>query len=362
MNLHEIAKEFMLLEAASGYEKKMSAALASHLSRYSSECAQDAAGNVIAKFPGTNSLAPTVMVFAHMDQVGFIVRKIEEDGLIQVDRMGGIPEKVLPALQLSVANINGEYYPGVFGVKSHHATAAEEKYKVDPVTSLFVDIGAASKRQVLDAGIRVGCPIIYKPSFINLLGDRISGTTVDNRCGCAALVSIAETLRAGRNRATVYLVGTVLEEFNLRGGMLAARSIHPDLAICLDVVLSGDTPDLKGKYDTRLGAGPAVGLYNFHGRGTLNGAIAHHGLYRLALKCAEQNNMPLQEFAALGMLTDSAYVQLEGHYTACLDMGYPARYTHSPAETADIGDVRQLADLVSHMVCEIDAGFDTKRF
>lgn len=362
MKLRDVVKEFMLLPAASGYEKKMAYAMKSHLEACADQVEIDRAGNIIGKFAGTDSLAPRIMIFAHMDQLGFIVRKIEKDGFIQVDRMGGIPEKVLPALKLSIAGIDGEYTTGVIGVKSHHQATAEEKYKVDLVTSLLIDIGASSADQVKAAGIRVGCPAIYQPNFTELMNHHVCGTAVDNRCGCAALVSIGEQLKGIKHKSDIYLVGTVWEEFNIRGAVFAARKVKPDLAICMDVTMSGDTSDLSGKYDIGLGRGAAVGMYNFHGRGTLNGCIGHQGLYRLALKCAEQNQIPLQEFATLGMLTDAAYVQMEGNYIGCIDMGFPARYTHTPSECADLTDVQHLADLVTIMASEIDAAFPVGRF
>lgn len=361
-DLRQIAKEFMLLEAPSGYEEKMAYAMKAHLERYSDDVKIDRAGNVIARFAGEDPAAPTIMVFAHMDQLGFIVRKIEKNGLIQVDRMGGIPEKVLPALKLSVRGIDGNYTTGVFGVKSHHQATAEEKYKVDVVTSLFVDIGASSEEEVKALGIRVGCPVIYEPCFYELKNDRICGTAVDNRCGCTALVSVAEQISKRKHDATICLVGTVWEEFNIRGAVFAARAVKPDLAIGMDVVMCGDTPDLSGKYDVGFGKGAAVGLYNFHGRGTLNGCIGHAGLYKHALKCAEEKELKVQEFASLGMLTDTAYVQMENNYVGCLDMGFPARYTHTPSECADLKDVAALADLVSAMVVTIGADFQISRY
>ena len=360
--LGKVVKEFMLLEAPSGYESKMAYAMKSHMEQYSDEVRIDRAGNVIAHFPGEDPSAPRIMVFSHLDQLGFIVRKIEKSGLIQVDRMGGIPEKVLPALKLAVRTIDGKYVTGLFGVKSHHQATAEEKYKVDVVTSLFVDIGAKSDEEVKALGIHVGCPAIYEPNFYDRLNDHVCGTAVDNRCGCAALVDIASQLKGKKHDADIYLVGTVWEEFNIRGAVFAARAIKPDLAIGMDVVMCGDTPDLSAKYDTALGAGAAVGMYNFHGRGTLNGCIGHFGLYRHALKTAEDKGIALQEFASLGMLTDTAYVQMESLYVGCLDMGFPARYTHTPSESADLKDVAAMADLVSAMVTSIHSDFPVPRF
>jgi putative aminopeptidase FrvX len=354
-------KDFMLTEAVSGYEKKMAYKLKQYFEHYTREVRIDRLGNTIAKIPGT-AHAPVVMVFAHVDQLGFIVRKIEENGLIQIDRLGGIPEKVLPALQVSVSTIDGDYVPGIIGNKAHHATAAEEKYKVDVVTSLFIDIGAKSKKEVLDAGIHNGCPVCYKPSFTQLAGRRVCGTSVDNRGGCTALVGLAESLTQRAPKAAVYLVGTVWEEFNLRGAVIAARQIKPDLALCFDVALPGDTPDLSGKYDIGLSRGPTVCMYNFHGRGTLNGTIGHSGLYRHALSCAAKNGLPLQEFSSLGLLTDNAYVQLEGEGVGCLDMGFPARYTHSPVETCDVEDIENLVKLSHEMLVSMDPGFQIHRF
>jgi len=362
MDLKETLQRFMLLPAPSGYEKEMAYALKDAMAPYADEVSIDRIGNTIARFSGTDKNAPAVMIYAHMDQLGFIVRKIEEDGFIQLDRLGGIPEKVLPGLNLMIRSEDGAYHPGVIGTKSHHATPAEEKYKVEPITSLYIDIGAVSAGEVKEKGIEAGCPAVYRPSFQSLSRDMICGTAADDRGGCACLVYIASKLKSLKLKPDVYLVGTVWEEFNLRGAMMAARTVKPDIAICLDVVLPGDTPDLKSKYDTKLGGGPAVTLYTFHGRGTLNGTIAHEGLRDLALRTAREQGITLQRFAALGILTDSSYLQLEGRGVASLELGYPTRYTHTPVETCDINDIRGLGDLAAGIVDRIGSGFNLNRY
>lgn len=362
MDITDCLKKFMLLPAPSGYEKEMAYCLKEALTPYSDELNIDRVGNVIAKINGSDSSSPKIMIFAHMDQLGFIIRKIEPDGFIQLDRLGGIPEKVLPGLKLLIRSEDGKYHPAVIGSKSHHATPAEEKYKVDPVTSLYVDAGAGSDRQVREMGIEAGCPAVYAPSFEKLQGTAVCGTAIDNRGGCACLVETASRLRDNKPESDVYLVGTVWEEFNLRGAMIAARTVKPDIAVCLDVVLAGDTPDLKGRFDAKLGAGPAVSLYNFHGRGTLNGNIPHEGLVKLATGTAEALQIPLQRFAALGILTDSSYLQLEGQGIATIDLGFPARYTHTPVEVCDVKDIEQLAVLVSTMAGKIDSRFSLNRY
>jgi putative aminopeptidase len=362
MDLLRVLKRFMLTPAVSGYESEMAYALIDEIKEYADDVRVDKIGNVIAKINGIKQEAPKVMVYAHIDQLGFIVRKIEDDGYIQVDRLGGIPEKVLPGLDISIRTKQGKYINGVIGMKSHHATSPDEKYKVDFVTKLHLDIGAKSAKQVRDAGIEIGCPALYKPKFETLMDDLICGTAADDRGGCAALVKIASLLKENKPQADVYIVGTAWEEFNLRGAMMAARTIKPDIAICLDVMLAGDTPDLKVKYEDKLGQGPCIGMYSFHGRGTLNGTIPHAGLVSLAEQTAKESKIDVQYFAGLGILTDSAYLQLENEGVAAIELGYPARYTHTPVEVCALGDLENLSALTAGMVTRLDKNFNLNRY
>jgi len=362
MNTYEILRNLCLAPAPSGYEKNAAKVFAAEVAKYVDDVRIDKMGSVIAKIEGTDAQAPVVMAYAHMDQLGFIVRRITRDGYIQVDRLGGIPEKVLPALRLAIRTKNGNFVPGVFGNKAHHAASQDEKYKVDVVTSLYIDVGASSEQEVRDIGIDIGCPIIYEPSFSRLGKDKVCGTALDDRGGLAALVHTAESLSKNRPACTVYIVGTVWEEFNIRGAVFAATIIKPDVAIGLDVVLAGDTPDLADKYQNSVGNGPTVNLYNFHGRGTLNGMIPNENLVKLAEKSAETYGIPHQRFASLGIITESAYIQMVGDGIACIDLGFPARYTHSPIEVVSLLDIDNLGRLVASMITELEAGYPLTRY
>lgn len=363
MNITDLLKQLCLAPAPSGYEKESAAVFRSLIEPYTDSIEIDRVGNVIATQEGRIDNVPSIMVFAHLDQLGFIVRRIEPNGFLQIDRLGGIPEKILPALRIRIRTLDGRFIPGIIANKAHHAVSADEKYKVDPVTSLFIDVGACTEKEVNDMGIDIGCPAIYEPSFM-VLGNNnmVSGTAIDNRGGCAALVYAASILKEKGSKSTVHFVGTVWEEFNLRGAVFAARKLKADIAICVDVVLSGDTPDLCSRYNSRLGSGPAISLYSFHGRGTLNGSIPHEGLVKLAVNVAKENGIPLQRFASLGIITDSAYVQMENNGVACLDMGFPCRYTHSPIEVCNVKDIEELGKLLAAVVCRIDPGFDLNRY
>ena len=350
-----------LIPALAGHEEKLAAYLRREFEACGLPVQTDALGNCMARIEGADPSAPVVMVFAHMDSLGFVVRYIEEDGFIRIERLGGIPEKVLPATEIQIQTRSGDMIPGVIGVKAHHVTPPEEKYVVDKYTKLFVDIGAASRAEVLALGIDVGAPIVYKPKFQKLRGSRVLGSALDDRGGCACLMALAHTLTAGKRPSTVWLVGTVLEEYNLRGAMVACRTVKPDIAVSLDGGGNADTPDLAGAGQVRLGGGPVLGMYNFHGRGTLNGAIPHPAMVRLTEDTANALGMPLQRSAQLGVLTDLAYVQLEGRGVMSVDLGFPIRCSHSPCEVVDLTDLERLTELVQRMLDRIDRDFDRSR-
>jgi len=161
MNVKKDLEQLMLAPGPSGYEHKVAYLMMDMLRPFCDEVSLDKVGNVIACVRGTDGAnCPRVMVYGHMDSLGFIVRRIEDNGYIQVDRLGGIQEKALPALRVLIRDENGGWHPGVIGTKSHHASTAEEKYKVDLVTHLFFDVGAKSAKEVHDMGIEIGCPVI----------------------------------------------------------------------------------------------------------------------------------------------------------------------------------------------------------
>lgn len=352
-SLERYFKELVSIPGLAGHEQRVCEYMIKELNSMGLATYQDIHGNCIAKIKGKSNLGP-IMVFAHMDSLGFFVKHIDQDGFLRLERLGGIPEKVLPATQLVITTENGMDINGVIGVKSHHLTPPEEKYRVSPYPELYVDIGAKNKADVLAMGIDVGSPVVYKPCYSQLANGRVQATTIDDRGGCAIVLKLAELLVNEQPVPDVYLVGTVQEEFNLRGAMMASRSIKPKAAIAIDCVPSGDTPDLKDKGGSILGQGPVMTLYNFHGRGTLNGTIAHPAMVRLIKKASGKSGIPLQKSVYVGGLTDMAYLQLEGEGVAGIDLGFPMRYSHSPVEVCDLRDMKQLTALIQTAINLID--------
>lgn len=352
--------ELMLIPGLSGYEGRVRRHLAAKLTELGIASRSDRLGNLIATLDGQAG-APSVMLFAHMDQLGLIVRKIEANGLVRVERLGGVPEKALPSQAILFCVGEGRDVPGVIANKSHHATGPEERYKVLPYSELYIDAGFASAEAVLAAGIDIGTPVVCRPNVLELAGERIGGTSVDDRAGCAVMLEAARALLDAPARPTTHLVFSVQEEFNLRGAVTAAQMLAPDIAIQLDIILATDTPDMAQRGDVRLGGGPAMSLYSFHGRGTLNGTIPHPALVQLFSQTAAGKGIPLQRSAHIGALTDSAYVQLVNAGVAAIDLGFPTRYTHSSLEVCDLSDLQRLTQLLVAAIPRIDSAFSLNR-
>lgn len=352
--------DLMRIPGLSGHEDRVRRRIATLLAEAGVDTRTDRLGNLIATLWGDPD-APSVMVFTHMDQLGFVVRKVEEEGLIAVERLGGVPDRALAAQAVLCCVGEGRDVPGVIGNKSHHATAPEEKFSVVRTPDIRIDTGHGSKAAVEAAGIRIGTPVVYAPRVLPLAGDRIAGTAVDDRAGCAVLLDLARALAARKKGPTVHLVFSVLEEFNLRGAVVAAQSLSPDIAIQIDLMLATDTPGMEDRGEMALGGGPGISLYSFHGRGTLNGVIPHPAAVRLFENTAAAEAIPLQRSAQVGVLTDLSYVQLLGEGVVSIDVGFPCRYTHSALEVCDLGDLAALARLLDAALARIGPGFDLSR-
>ena len=355
--LAQSLEQLMLIPGLCGHEGRVRRHIARELKALGVEYWSDRLGNLIATIEGTKG-APEIMLYAHMDQLGLIVRKIESNGLIRVERVGGVPERALASQEILLCVGEGKDVPGVIANKSHHATTPDEKYKVVPYQELYIDAGFSSAEEVLKAGIDIGTPVVYRPHCVKLADDRIAGTSIDDRAGCAVVLEVARALLETKKRPTVHIVFSVQEEFNLRGAVTAAQALMPDIAIQIDLILANDTPDMASRGDVELGGGPAMGLYSFHGRGTLNGTLPHPAIVSLMENTAKTLKMPLQRSAHIGALTESSYVQLVGSGVAVIDMGFPCRYTHSSLEVCDVNDLVHLSALLTAAITSVDAKFN----
>ncbi len=351
--MKDILRSLCLQIGMSGHEEPVGKFIRSEFEKCTDNILCDNLGNLTAVFKSQNPTAKNVMIFAHMDQLGLIVKNIDNDGFLKIERVGGIPEKILPGLEVVIGTQDGNYIEGVIGNRSHHITPVEEKYHVSKLAELYVDCGFYGAEEAEKAGVKVGSPIIYKPRFTNLRGDVCYGTAMDNRGGCAILVDIARRLKGRELDTNIFLTATVLEEYNLRGAKVAASYIKPDCAIALDVAITGDTPDTKRVFPVKLGGGPVLSLYNFHGRGTLNGTMPHPMMVNMVEQICQDDDIPLQRIATSGLLTDASYVQLCDKGVPIIDLGFPCRYTHTAVEMCDVSDLMLLSNLTEKLALSI---------
>lgn len=348
-DIKNLLEEMIFIVAPSGYETKMTDYIFEKIKNIADEVEVDNIGNIIAKITGKTSNSPKIMISAHVDQLGLIVRRVDEEGYIQVERLGGIQERLLPGSAFIILTENGPV-EAVCGVKSHHITLAHEKYEVKSYLDMYLDIGAKSKSQAYEFGVEIGNPIVYKPSINFLKNNRISATTIDNRAACAVMLKLFEIVSKDRLECDIYIVGSVKEELNLKGASIAARKINPDISICLDGFIAGDTPDAFARTDVFLGRGPVLSMYNFHGRSTLSGLIPDKSLVRLVKKTAKEKNISLQLGALIGIVTESSYTHLEGLGIKTIDLAFPLRYSHSTVETCDYSDLESLCTLINEII------------
>lgn len=348
--LRLLIRELSEIAAPSGNEDRLVAHVVDLLCRRGLDPVVDRIGNVRVAFGPDAGVGEGVLVFAHLDELGLVVRNVEADGYVRLHRLGGVPERVLPGTRVVIHAARGDV-PALVGLKAHHLTPPEEKYLARPTTDLYLDLGASSAAEVRGLGIRVGDPVTYAAAWTDLPHDRFAAKSLDDRLGVAAALELVDRLRAEPPAGPVIVAFSVQEEFNVRGTLALAAAVRPAMAVCLDITPATDTPDLRGETPVRLGGGPVVSRLTFHGRGTLGGLVPHPALVREFERAAGEAGIEIQYEAIVGLITDAAFLPMatpEG--IATCGIGIPVRYTHSPVETAQLSDVAETVRLLESVV------------
>lgn len=289
---------------------------------------------------------PHVMLAAHLDEVGFVVRRIDGDGFVRLHRLGGVPERVLTMQPIVLLGRDGPV-EGVIGTPPHHFTDEDEKYRVPRIEDTYLDIGADGREQVEGWGIHVGDVGAYRRSFVRN-GRVVRATALDDRAGLAALTAVGRALASDPPDHRVSLVASVQEEFSVRAVVPTVRRLAPDVLVAVDVSPATDTPEMAGRNShVALGAGPVVHLHSFHGRGTLAGVLPPGWLVDAITETAADVDVPLQRATFFGGLTDGSFAQLEHDGIPTVELGIPVRYTHAPFETCHGDDLEHLVTLLA---------------
>jgi putative aminopeptidase FrvX len=352
-DLLDVCRRLSEVAAAAGHEDRLVSLVKEHLEGVGLQPRVDRLGQVAVRLGPQDATGPAVMVSAHLDELGLVVRGVDDDGMVRVHRLGGMPERVLPGLTLDIHSRDGDI-PAMVGLESHHLTPPELKYVAKPVTDLYLDIGASSCRQVQSMGVRVGDPITYRPQWSLLGNDRFSGKALDDRLGVAALLALVDRLIAEPPQQQVIVGFTTQEEFHVRGALALVAHYQPDIVVNVDVAPCPDTPELRGVGAAALGGGPTLSRLSFHGRGTLGGLIPHPALVGAVEDSAAAAAVNLQYDAMVGVITDAAFVPMSNaEGVAAVGVGIPVRYTHTPIETAQLSDVSGCVELLAALMPQL---------
>jgi len=343
----ELAGFFSLLKrlsdafGVSGYEDEIRGIVLDELRQHADELRVDRFGNVIAAKRSGRGY-PRVLWDAHIDEIGFFVRYIDERGFLYLSPVGGWSERVLPGQRVRILSSTGRIVRGVVGSKPPHLLKPEERDKVTPLDRLFVDIGASSREEAEKLGVRVGSPVDLDREAVMLAGTRATGKAFDDRVGVAVLLDAFRRIEP--REQDVYLVLAVQEEVGLKGARVAAQQVQPDAAIALDVTTANDVPDVaRQDWVAELGKGPVLKVADGRGAG---GLIGSPRLLSLLEETARSLGIAYQRSILPGGTTDAAIIALTGRGVPSAVVAVPTRYIHSPVELLDLRDALAASRLV----------------
>lgn len=355
-------RDLSSIPAVSGREDLLIGFVADRMRSLGHEPHIDRLGNVSITIDGDRDDC-SLLLFAHLDEVGLVVKDVEDDGFVRVERIGGFPEKSAMGALFDVHTLDGRSsVRAVGGTVAHHLTTPDRKFSVPPVQEMYLDLGLDSSAAVRAHGIDVGSVVSYAPVTTDLGEHRMATKALDNRMGVHTMLELAARLHHERPKQTIHLCFSVQEEFTIRGCLPVFQRLEPDAAICLDVTPATDTPDLRGTREMRLGQGPAILYFNFHGRGALAGLIPHAGMTTFIAQVAEDIGVSVQKDVVMGVITDDAYTQTVGpEGVAMAHISVPLRYTHAPTETIDLRDLEAAVELCAAVAARFDTDVELDR-
>jgi putative aminopeptidase FrvX len=344
----ELLREITEADGVSGYEGDVRDVMRRYLEDVAT-IEQDKMGSFVAKHIGGGE-RPRVMLAGHMDEIGFMVRFITEEGFIKFIPLGGWWDQVLLGHRVVVKTHKGDLL-GVIGAKPPHLLDQEEAKKVLEKKDMYVDVGAGSEEDVRALGVRVGDPIIPASDFQVLANPKwYMSKAFDNRVGCALAIDTLLRVASDGHPNAVYAVGTVQEEVGLRGAKTSAYLVEPDVAIILEVDIAGDVPGIKPEESAvKMGGGPTLLVYDAR-------MIPNLKLRDLAIATAEKLEIPLQFSAMAGGATDGGMIHIHNEGVPSIVIGVPTRHIHSHNAMLHRDDYDRALELVVALVKALDAG------
>lgn len=342
--MSKILKELSMINGIPGQERQVRNYMENHMKDYGT-ISFDNLGSIIAEKVGKAD-GPKIMVAGHMDEVGFMVTKLTEEGYVKFIPAGGWWSQVLLSQQMEITTRDGSRYRGVIGAKAPHILTDEERKKPVAIEDMYIDLGVKDKEEAESLGIKTGdmiTPYIVTTELNNK--KYYLGKAWDNRVGCAAAIEVLKGLKDEAHPNIYYGVGTVQEEVGLRGATTSAYKIAPDIGIAVDTTIAFDFP--KGSKDTELGKG--VGLMVSD-----SSMVGHKGLRDFVIDTAKEHDIPIQLTYLTRGGTDAGKIHLTHSGVPSVALCLPVRYLHSHASIVHEDDYNNLVKLITILVKKLD--------
>lgn len=329
--LMDTIKELCALDGVSGCEDAVRSYIKEKATPYADEIRVDPLGNLIVFKKGKKATGNTLLLAAHMDEVGLIVRSITEEGYLKFSCVGGIDRRVLLSKPVMVGP---NRIPGLIGMKPIHLTTAEERKSIPEIKELCVDIGAKDKESA-EKLVSVGDYIAFSSDIVEFGEGFIKAKAIDDRAGCAVML---ELLKEDLPMDCTFAF-TVQEEIGCKGAMGAAFSVAPSIALILETTTAADLAGVEGeKKVCCLGDGPVVPFMD-------NGSIADRKLYELTRTLAKENNIPWQTKHMVAGGNDARAIQRSREGVRTVVMSAAVRYLHAPSTVACVRDFEYIHKL-----------------
>ncbi len=306
----------------------------------------DGMGSVIAQQGATG---PRIMIDAHMDELGGMVRRVTPNGFLSMQMLGGWLDQALVDQRWVIIGSKGPVH-AVTGIRDIHVITPEERTRVFPRESVFLDVGAKSAAEVAALGVEPGDPVVPDSPFMVMNGTKnYLGKGWDDRIGCAVLLEAMRKTASMPHANQLFYVATTQEEVGLRGARTAAQVVKPDIGIAIEGGITGDFAGARPEEtQVKLGSGPGMFLYD-------SSTIANRKMVAFTRKTAAAKGLPLQADVVQGYGDDSAEMQTMNGGAPTINLVVPVRYTHSHNGIVNRQDFDQAVELVVAMLVQMDA-------
>ena len=302
----------------------------------------DPLGNLLAIREGSGD--KTLLLDAHMDEIGFVVKWIGKSGYVRFAPIGGWDPRTLLTHRVAIHTRSGDVRLGVIGAAPPHILTEEQRRQPVPVQDMFIDIGANSAEEAAEMGVRIGDPLTIHYPFTALRDGYVTGKAFDDRAGCAVLIEVARRLAGKPLPMTTVFAFVIGEEVGLRGARTAAYGVDPDLALAIEGTIGADMPGIpEENQPVRLGKGPAITVAD-------RSIIVAREIVAHLEALAEEAGVPYQYKLPTYGGTDAGAIHLTRRGVLAGVVSVPCRFIHSPASTLRLDDLEHTVRLTEAFV------------